>query len=532
MSDESLPAGKSWLRAAAGRFEWFSPSPSPAEVAELERLFPEIIQVPELSLEAEASSWRSLAIIVRSLSRWVPPEAIVREFHRAGVPGEIEAVSLVNKHYFFRFADPQARDLALARPWVVNGQALAVSAWQSEFVPGSDSVLSALLWIRLPLLPMEFWTEEILASILSVAGVYQYSDAATKSKNRGGFARACVRVDLGRSLRPGARVRGTKQPFWQQFSYENLEGICGSCGALHHAEPCSMQPKLHSSTDGVRFGPWMAAVRRRKTPVLLTPAIGKKDQGPVLHSPVSMEGWQVPKNPVRRKGNRGSIADQSPSFSPEASGSSRRATVQPCRSKSSVPVPASESHYGELMTDSQQPLPRGNNPFSALVSELETMSPEPSKDLTPCQSKRARPIDSNPQRRASKASKAKGKGSLSAKGKEPASFTFSASADSVQGSCLHTQRGTKKLRNMAEPTLESASGVPQLVQRGGNTHEAVVYQLKQAILKDNIVVDVDSSQSEMARGNGLIEDFPPACDHSVGDLPGDRIGAPIPDISG
>lgn len=127
------------------------------------------------------------SVIARSLSRWVPSEAIVRKFHRAGVSREVEAVALAYRHYLFRFADLQSKDFALGRPWVVNGQPIAVVEWQSEFVPAADTILSALLWIRLPLLPLEFWTEEIFSSILSVVEEFQYYDAATKMKNRGGL---------------------------------------------------------------------------------------------------------------------------------------------------------------------------------------------------------------------------------------------------------------------------------------------------------------------------------------------------------
>lgn len=204
-------------------------------------------------------------MLARSFSHWVLPEAIVWEFHRAGVFGDIDTVSLAHRFYMFRFADLGAKDLVLGKSWVANGQLIAVENWKAEFVPTDDAIVSALLWVRLPYLPIKFWSDEILRSILSVAGQFVFSDSFTKEKRRGGFACACVWVDLSKPLHPSARVRGSCSPFWQQFSYEHLEGICGHCGSIHLDGPCSSVQGNAPSSLGTKFGPWMAALRQWKT---------------------------------------------------------------------------------------------------------------------------------------------------------------------------------------------------------------------------------------------------------------------------
>lgn len=181
MSDGARSAATPWRRPHGGRFKWVASSPSPAVVVELERLYSDIVQVPMQSLKVESCRWVNQAIIDRSSSRWIPPEVIVREFHRARVPDEIEALALAHRHYMFWFIDPRAKRLVLGRPWVANGQPIAVVEWQPEFVPADDSLLHALLWIRLPQLPIEFWTDEILSSILSVAGQFLFSDESDRN---------------------------------------------------------------------------------------------------------------------------------------------------------------------------------------------------------------------------------------------------------------------------------------------------------------------------------------------------------------
>lgn len=248
-------------------FKWVSSSPSPAMVANLETCFPEIVQVPLTAWEDEIGCWEKMAVLARTFYRWVPPDAIIRELRRAGVPSDIEAVSLAFRCHIFRFSDPNAKDMVLGKPWVVNGQSVATEGWRSEFIPAVDSVASALIWVRLPNLPMEYWTEDILRSILSPVGHYVFFDSSTMARNRGGFAQVRVHVALRRSFRPGVRVRGSRAPFWQMFIYEHLEEICSSCGSLHLVGPCSPSPQLdsESSSTGSCYGPWMAALCQRRS---------------------------------------------------------------------------------------------------------------------------------------------------------------------------------------------------------------------------------------------------------------------------
>lgn len=123
----------------------------------------------------------------------------------------------------------------------------------------------------------------------------------------------------------------------------------------------------------------------------------------------------------------------------------------------SISKPLAEFQKAETV----QPELSDLNPFSAMGAGIETVCPKLQMESTPGPSKRARPVESTSQRVASKPSKAKGKAPLATKEKKPASFTFSASLDSVRGSSVQTHRRTKKLCSTTEPILKSVSGVPQ-----------------------------------------------------------------------
>ena len=253
--------------------------------------------------------WLTTGLIVHSLYRWVPPEAVVREFHRAGLAGHISSISLAHRTSLFKFESSAARDAVLNRPWVVNGQPLAAAAWHPDFLPADDAVRYALLWIRLPNLPMEYWSEETLRSMLSVAGEFVAVDLFTKERHRGGFARACVRVNLCQPLRLGARFRASGFPFWQQFVYEHVEGICGHCGSLHLDGPCSSSLAPAASSTPPRFGPWMAALQHRKPSTALPPgnraSSADRRENVNRESQIGEDEWLTPRKFARRKGGPG-----------------------------------------------------------------------------------------------------------------------------------------------------------------------------------------------------------------------------------
>lgn len=56
------------------------------------------------------------------------------------------------------------------KPWTVGGQALAIEPWQPRFVPAELAIQTAVVWMRLPLLPVELWGRESLKWIISWAG--------------------------------------------------------------------------------------------------------------------------------------------------------------------------------------------------------------------------------------------------------------------------------------------------------------------------------------------------------------------------
>lgn len=53
---------------------------------------------------------------------------------------------------------------------------------------------------------------------------------------KAGYAQVRVELDAALSLKPGVLIRGKTKVFWQHFVYENLPGLCFSCGSFGHGD--------------------------------------------------------------------------------------------------------------------------------------------------------------------------------------------------------------------------------------------------------------------------------------------------------
>ncbi|KAG1346622.1 hypothetical protein COCNU_06G004510 [Cocos nucifera] len=99
---------------------------------------------------------------------------------------------------------------------------------------------------------MKLWDEEKIFKIVSEAGFPLFLDEWTESSSRKGFARVYVLRDIAKLVCPGAKIRVKGNLIWQQFSYEELTGICYSCGKLEKTlESCACsKDEMHI------YGPW------------------------------------------------------------------------------------------------------------------------------------------------------------------------------------------------------------------------------------------------------------------------------------
>lgn len=115
------------------------------------------------------------------------------------------------------------------------GHYLTISKWQPYFNPSDCKIENALVWLRLPGLPVEFFNKDLLMEIGSVVGRPVKVDDYTINGTRGKYARVCVELDLSRTLVPQIKLQGPKSVI-QKIEYGGLHSICFECGKYGHKE--------------------------------------------------------------------------------------------------------------------------------------------------------------------------------------------------------------------------------------------------------------------------------------------------------
>nr|XP_010917814.1 uncharacterized protein LOC105042341 [Elaeis guineensis] len=209
---------KPWVRAVQGQPrqpQWTENRISNEELEELRLFFTKVLEFPEDEMAAAWKQWEEISVLVRSVGRRVPSAWMAPEFRdRRKLQYEPEAVALSEDHHLIRFQSAaDCEGVLLGGPWFVADQLLAVEPWVPGFVPGVKQVRRVVVWLRLPGLPMEFWSPGMRRAIVAEAGKPVAVDEFTNNHRKAGFAKFRVELDAGEPLKPGVLIRSDRGSF-------------------------------------------------------------------------------------------------------------------------------------------------------------------------------------------------------------------------------------------------------------------------------------------------------------------------------
>ncbi|CAN1189172.1 hypothetical protein LINPERHAP2_LOCUS39736 [Linum perenne] len=199
------------------------------------------------------------------------------------------------------------RRALLEGPWKIGEHYIVPRLWQEGFDPCTDNLSHTLVWVRLPGLPLEFFTETFLRRIGDKIGQLVRIDPTTLAMERGNYARICVRVDLSKKLLSKYKLLHKIR----RVEYEGLHVICFKCGiyghtidlcpsakatesAEHDKELVHSNPLFLEEVLAMEYGPWMLAKSRsRKSSVVTSklpghlprPAVKRPGSDPTASEP-------------------------------------------------------------------------------------------------------------------------------------------------------------------------------------------------------------------------------------------------------
>lgn len=242
-------------------------------------------------LQRNRAQWRG-CLIIKLLGKNLGFKPLMDKIHRLwNLEGTITPIDVGLGFYIIRFeTKADYRRVYMGGPWIIQDHYLTVRKWHSNFKADMALAIKTAVWVRVPLLPMEFYEEDNLKEIAEHLGKPLKVDNNTIVTARGSYARICVEMDLSKPLPPSIAV----EKFDYYLEYEHLHLICFACGRVgHRRENCGAAPAIDkpgiaretnvdshimADTKSVRFngqiapdeateigfGEWMVVARRPK----------------------------------------------------------------------------------------------------------------------------------------------------------------------------------------------------------------------------------------------------------------------------
>ncbi|KAF5193004.1 hypothetical protein FRX31_017409 [Thalictrum thalictroides] len=111
-------------------------------------------------------------------------------------------------------------------PWKFASQLMRLSEWQKGPKPDSQKQTNALIWVKFPRLPLEYWDVESIMSTTRGVGYPLKLDKATEKKKFGFYAHVLVDVDLTKTITDQVLVEHDDGEFWQDVQITKLPKFC------------------------------------------------------------------------------------------------------------------------------------------------------------------------------------------------------------------------------------------------------------------------------------------------------------------
>lgn len=207
-------------------------SDSEMEVHDKDDTRPRVKISKELRLEL-CREWK-LALIIRYSGKNISFNILNQRLPAMwNLQGRFTLIDIGYGHFVARFENKtDYLHVLLDGPWKIFDNYLVTQRWVPEFRPRTAKLSKMAVWIRLPELPMEYFRDDIIKSILEDVGKPLKIDRTTATRVKGRFARAAVEVDLNKPLVSEVVVLNSAQP----IEYEGLHVVCFECGVVGHRD--------------------------------------------------------------------------------------------------------------------------------------------------------------------------------------------------------------------------------------------------------------------------------------------------------
>ena len=157
---------------------------------------------------------------------------------------------LINGWFSIHFLDEKDAQTIISRTWVRGRSFMQLIPWYLGFNPVLEAPRSKIIWMKLPGLPLEYWTVKALRAIGNSIGTTKYIDPAIIGSSDKKIAWILVEMDFSGGL-PGDidLIRGNRK-HRQRIDYWGIPFRCLMCHRTRHLwEHCPFRLRIHRSGD-------------------------------------------------------------------------------------------------------------------------------------------------------------------------------------------------------------------------------------------------------------------------------------------
>ncbi|XP_026420216.1 uncharacterized protein LOC113316213 [Papaver somniferum] len=150
--------------------------------------------------EERCDAWKFSLIGRLDLARLKFSEAISNLKNQWKLEGTCKMIPLGKGFFTIKLHNEKDRMSIKAGKWEVGDQVLWIRNWIPDFRPENHRTSSAMVWVHLPGLSLEYWNEKTLFTIYRALGTPVKVDEATLNYDNGYYARVLVNIDFANKI--------------------------------------------------------------------------------------------------------------------------------------------------------------------------------------------------------------------------------------------------------------------------------------------------------------------------------------------
>jgi hypothetical protein len=138
----------------------------------------------------------------------------------------LEVIELRRNWFSFNFLQPEHAKWVLGKNWSINFSPLLLKPWSPLFDANREKLDKIPIWVRLPALPLQFWSLDYFKAIENFLGDFLEADLSYEEIKQRKIARILVNLNVREGLGEEIDLTWGNYTHTQILDYENVPFRC------------------------------------------------------------------------------------------------------------------------------------------------------------------------------------------------------------------------------------------------------------------------------------------------------------------